>query len=132
MTHPRWDTETTETGGDIGGDDWNNARKLATEWDDKALSTNTISITGDGKYRVTYSGAQNLDTITETGGDAGYVVIIKADVTGAGAALTIRSGQDNIYCSQGVNIVLASDEEWAMFVQHGSNFYGGKMYESGA
>ena len=129
MPWPIWPTETSGSGNTIAGADWNLARQFNTQWVDKALTTNAISISGDGKYRVTYSGVGTLNTITETGGDAAYIVILRADTTGAGNVLQIANGAGNIFCNQSQPITLSTDNEWALFIQIGSSWYGGKMFQ---
>jgi hypothetical protein len=110
MAWPSYPSETSGPNGVVDAtNDWNNARKLNTSWDSKALSTSTITVEGDGKYTVTYSGAQNLDTIS--GLSDGDLFYLKADVTGAGANLTIRDNQGNIQTPGDIDIVLSSDTD---------------------
>lgn len=121
-------SETTGADGKVASADWDHASKLNTAWDSITLATDTITLPGDGKYTVVYSGAQNLDQIDGTSN--GDVIFLKADVTSAGGSLTIRhnSGGGNLRTNAAVDIVLADDTEWAIFTHIGSVLSGGKFY----
>ena len=118
MPWPLHPTETTGAGGRISGADLNEARKLSSTWESEALSASAIAIDGDGKYTVTYSGAQNLDNVT--GATDGDQVWLRADVTGAGANLTIRHNQGNIRTSGTIPITLSADTDFVIGIMIGS------------
>lgn len=121
-----WNTETVGPGGDVGSVDWNSAGKLLYSWDDVALAASAITIPGDGKYRVTYSGAQNLATVN--GISNGDVIILQADVTGAGGNLTVQHGVGNINLNAGLDAVLSDDTAYMLLIAIGSALYGGVWY----
>ena len=129
MAWPQWSGETSGTDGRVDGTDWNSARNFNAVWTDEALSASAITVDGDGKFRVTYSGAQNLDDINGT--SDGDVVIIRADVTGAGGNLTIRNnggGSGNIRTTAAVDIVLTTNGDWCLFCNNEGVLYGGMIY----
>ena len=98
--------------------DINDARQYGETWVDVAWAASAISIPGGGKYRVTYTGAQVLNTITVTGlQNDGALGKLCADVTGAGGSLTIQHNVGNIRTISGVNILLNGDDWIAEFTR---------------
>ena len=90
-------------------EDWNTARQMRTGWEDVALVTTTLTLNGDGAYRITYTGAQTLETIAGAKMTNGREFILSFDVTGAGGNLTIaRTG--NISLSPNtLDFIVSSD-----------------------
>ena len=127
MPWPQHPGETTGIGSRMTPADWNNARQIAAAWTDVALSASAITIAGDGKFRVTYSGAQNLDNINGT--SHGDIIFLSADAAGAGGTLTIRHNQGNIRLNAGVNITIDDNSAFALFIHMGALVVGGLFYE---
>lgn len=99
-------------------EDWNAARQLRTDWLDVALSGTTLTLTGDGSFRVTYTGAQTLDTIAGlTNGD---LFILSADVTGAGGNLTIARNGNISLSPNTLDFIIGADHAQAMFKMIGT------------
>ena len=116
MAWPLFPDEVTGTGGTWSGQDLNSASKLNTAWDDVAISASAVTLPGDGGYRLTYSGATNLDNINGTDiGDKGFLI---ADHTTGGANLTIRhngGGTGNIRLPGNANAIVNSDNKVLFF-----------------
>ena len=99
-------------------EDWNNARQYRTGWEDVALAGTTATLGGDGAYRITFTGAQTLDTIA--GLTDGTRFTLSADVTGAGGNLTLaRTG--NISLSPNtIDFVIGNNNAIAEFKMVGT------------
>lgn len=127
MPWPSFPSETTGTGSRFQGTDLNEARKYNAVWEAKTLSAAAIIVSGDGKYRVSYTGAQNLATIT--GSSSGDRMVICANVTAAGGNLTVQHNVGNIRLNLGIDIVLKSNDEWIELIHMPSGFIcGGLVY----
>lgn len=134
MPSRKFDTETTGAGGLVGGSggqDWNDMIAYFRDWTDLTWTAGAITLPSpapDGKFRVTgYTGAQNLTTIN--GFSDGAVIELSADTVGAGGALTIVDNGTTIRCARGIDIVLSSALEIAIFRVMGTAIVGFKPYE---
>lgn len=118
MAWPLFPSETAGADGRVTGADFNLARNFTSTWVNAAVSASAVTLPGDGAYKLTYSGATNLDDINGTAdGDKFFLI---ADRTGGAADLTIRHNQGNIRTPGGINIVMNSDETCVVAVHIGS------------
>ena len=117
--HPKHPEQLFDQGALLWGrEDDNNARNLGETWVDVAMVANAISIVGGGKYRITYTGADVLNTITVTGAfNDGALGKLCIDFTGAGGNLTIQHNVGNIRTTAGVNVVLGADDHIVEFTR---------------
>lgn len=118
MAYPRYPGEIEDQVTlQMNDNDHNNAGQFLMDWTPIALVGTAITVPGDGKYIVTYTGSQTLETVN--GLTNGRPIMLRADVTGAGGpgnALALAHGTGNIYMPGGVNGLLQTDYEWALFV----------------
>ena len=108
--------ETTGPGSSIGMNDWNDAGNVNRVWSDVTVSTNAITLPGDGKYRIT-SCATSLQTINGTAD--GDVVVLRIDGSGC-TSLTIEDGTGNIDLLGDTSLTLTDIAQFVLLVHNGS------------
>lgn len=107
MTTPLFPTETTGPAGEWTGADLNSAFNYLRAWLDMAIVANDVTLPGDGAFRLTYTGATNLNNILGTA--EGDKIILIAHRSAAGGNLTIKHGIGNIRTPGAIDVVMDDD-----------------------